>query len=170
MLVRKDAEVQFNQPEQVSTCKEQGTSPTQNETEREEDDIETSPRTRKLPLPKRLKLTPQSTPSTQDFQKESMQKIARYLGTINIKGDKQGSMYINDKIVPESDYVATIRQLSDARMKRSATTCVVLNVIRKYEVPPNIFSAGIMNEIKGPNRSNVESDVNVPAPLKWANF
>lgn len=155
LTFKKDVEVQHAEPQA-----EIGTSPMKHNVE-ENNQREETPLKHKSP--KRLK----SSSSSPDFQKESMQRIARFLATCGIKGNKQGSLFIDDKMVPESDYVATIRQLSDARVKRTAATNIVINALKKHAVPDNMFSARIMNEFM---KSNVNASSDVSSPIQWSSF
>lgn len=155
ITVKKDVEVQHDQ--EPTPRKECGTSPMQDTNGEESEDRDNSPRKRKIPQPK--------NPRLQDFQKESMRRIARFLATIGIVGNTQGNIFINQQLVPESDYVGTIRQLADARVKRTPATNIVVNELKKHVIPDNIFSSRIMNEIGKPSVSNVDTK-----SINWSSF
>lgn len=82
-----------------------------------------------------------------EFQKQNMRKVARFLSDCGIRGNEKGEVSINSKILPDADYVSMIRQLSDARMKRSESTTRVINELQKFKIPVDVFPSTIMNII-----------------------
>lgn len=82
---------------------------------------------------------------TDEFEKQSMRKVARFLSECGIRGNEKGQVSINNKILPDADYLSLIRQLSDARCKRSDSTNTVINELQKFKIPTGVFSPSIMN-------------------------
>ncbi len=152
MPVKKDVEIQHDQP----MMGERGTSPIPMNEDEEDVSIK-----RKIPIRKKLK-------PSMDFNKPNLQNIASYLKSVGIRGNGDGNVFIDDKLVPESDYKTMIRQLSDARIKRSAGTNVIINELRKHNVPNELFSVRIMREIGKPNVS--QSGDGSSLPSKWVSF
>lgn len=136
--VKKDVEIQYDQEQPI--LGERGTSPMPISDENKEE----VPLKRKVPLSKRIK-------TSFDFQKASMKNIASYLTSLGIRGNSDGNVYINEKLVPESNFKDLIHQLSDARVKRTVATNVVINELKKHNVPHDIFSTRIMKDIATSN-------------------
>lgn len=108
-----------------------------------------------------------SKKDTAEFEKRNMIKIAKYLSTLGIGGNKEGLLVIKSKAIEGSNFVSVIRQMTDARCRRSKYTTQVMDILRKLELPDGIFSAGIMNIIKGPSSSKCNTSVNMNTSLKW---
>lgn len=142
----KDAEVQYESTTQKdSSCGNDADQKKMDETS----SIPTPP-----PLPsstttttttRKRKTPPVDLTCSTEFQKQSMRKIARFLSECGITGNDKGQVLINNKAVPGADYVTTIRQLADARMRRSESTMQIVGTLQKFDIPEGVFSTTIMN-------------------------
>lgn len=110
---------------------------------------------------------PVDSTKTSGFQKNNMKKIARFLAECGINGNAQGQVLNKNKLVEDADYVTLIRQLTDARVKRSESTMKIINELQKFNVPQGVFSASIMNLIS--NKSMNVSDAQ-NSSVKWDAF
>lgn len=128
------------------------------------------------PSPKRSSITsvvesrkrkepPVDITRTTEFQRRNMKRVARFLSDCGINGNDKGQLFINKILLPGADYVSTIRQLTDARMKRCTSTLRVMKELQKFEIPADVFSATIMNAIQN---THVNNDQNMS--VKWDEF
>lgn len=144
----------------------------------EDENVEES--TRQNP-PKRARMSAAAAaPVVDDDTKARMKKVVNFLHTIGIT-HKDGMIVVGGKPIPGSSYLDTIKQLTDARMKRSDTTMMIIarvrNCNKNYD---NVFTRGILNVINQANvsmmnasTSNSDDDVNRTQSssfVKWENY
>lgn len=107
---------------------------------------------------------------TENFQRDNMKKIAKYLAGIGVGGTPAGLVTIKSKPIPNSNYVDCIRQLTDARLKRSDATLMIIAEVKKHTIPTDMFKPGIMNVIQGAMKPHIDAVSSSSPNVKWDEY
>lgn len=99
---------------------------------------------------------------------ETDRKISSFLYDQGIRPNAEGEVRIGKRVIPSSSYLKCVQQLSDARRKRTTPTREIMKQLSKIEIPDDLFSAGIMNAIKG--KHDKSTNQISPKTLQWETY